>query len=124
VKLWDGDLLPEVAGLRLDGALVALSACEGAAADTLLGEEVLSLSWAFLAAGACGVLASLWPVYDVATIGMMRVFYAARRQHGDAALALAQAQRALIAAHQAPGDLSTEPQCWGSFVLIGESQML
>jgi CHAT domain-containing protein/tetratricopeptide (TPR) repeat protein len=125
VKLWDGDLLlPEVAGLRLDGALVTLSACEGAAADTLPGEEVLSLSWAFLAAGARGVLASLWPVYDAATIGLMSAFYAALRQHGDAALALAQAQRALIATHQAHGDPSTEPQCWGSFVLIGESQML
>ena len=41
LKLWDGDmLLPEVAGLRLGGALVVLSACEGAAAKALPGETV------------------------------------------------------------------------------------
>jgi len=119
LKLWDGDLLlPEVAGLRLGGALVALSACDGAAADALPGEEVLSLSWAFLAAGASAVLASLWPVDDGAAVRIMAAFYSALCQHGDAALALAQVQRELIAA-PAEDDPATAAIGWGSFMLTG-----
>jgi CHAT domain-containing protein len=121
LKLWDGNLLlSDIAGLRLGGALVALSACDGAAADALPGEEVLSLSWAFLAAGARGVLASLWPVYDRAIIRFLAVFYDALWQHGDAALALAHAQRELIAAQQVDDDPVLEPHFWGSFVLTGD----
>jgi tetratricopeptide (TPR) repeat protein len=121
LKLWDGDLLlSEIASLRLGGALVVLSACDGAAADALLGEEVLSLSWAFLAAGASAVLASLWPVEDSAVVWIMAAFYSALRQHGDAALALAQVQRELIAAYS-EDDSVTGPTGWGSFVLTGAS---
>jgi tetratricopeptide (TPR) repeat protein len=119
LKLWDGDLLlSEIASLRLGGALVVLSACDGAAADALPGEEVLSLSWAFLAAGASAVLASLWPVGDSAVVRIMAAFYSALRQHSDAALALAQVQRELIAAYS-EDDSATEPTGWGSFVLHG-----
>jgi CHAT domain-containing protein len=119
LKLSDGDLLlPEVASLRLGGGLVVLSACYGAAADALPGEEVLSLSWAFLAAGAGSVLASMWPTEDRAALPFMAAFYDALHKYGDAALALASAQRTLIAA-QRPDDPATEPQCWGSFVLTG-----
>jgi tetratricopeptide (TPR) repeat protein len=121
LKLWDGDLLlSEIASLRLGGALVVLSACDGAAADALPGEEVLSLSWAFLAAGANGVLASLWPMEDSAAVRIMAAFYSALRQHGDAALAQAQVQRELIAAYS-EDDSATEPTGWGNFVLVGAS---
>ncbi|MBK9714780.1 MAG: CHAT domain-containing protein [Kouleothrix sp.] len=121
IKLGDGDLLlPEIANLRLGSGLVTLSTCDGAAADVLPGEEVLSLSWAFLAAGAGTVLASLWPVYDAAAILIMDVFYAELAQCGDAAMALAHAQRTLIAAYEQTGDAATEPQYWGSYVVTGK----
>ena len=45
---------------------------------------MLSLTWAFLAGGAGGVLASLWPVDDQAVCQFMALFYDALRQHGDA----------------------------------------
>ena len=123
LKLWDGDLLlPEVAGLHLDGGLVVLSACDGAAADALPGEEVLSLSWAFLAAGAGSVLASLWPLEDQAALQFMAAFYDALGLHCDTAVALARAQRALIAA-DARGAPAAEPHCWGSFVLTGMGRL-
>lgn len=119
LKLWDGDVLQsEVASLRLGAGLVTLSACESAAADPLPGEEVLSLSWACLAAGARGVLASLWPINDEASSQFMGRFYAALSAERDAALALAQTQRALLARYTT-ADAVTEPQSWGSFVLTG-----
>lgn len=120
VKLWDDDLLlSEVADLRLDGALVTLSACDGAASVVLPGEEILSLNWAFLAAGASAVLASLWPVYDQAALRLMLLFYEALRTHGDGAAALAQAQRQQIAVFQQHGDGAAAPDCWASFVVTG-----
>jgi len=119
IKLADGDLaLLEVAGLRLNSALVTLSACDGAVADILQGEEVLSLSWALLAAGASAVLASFFALDDSAVLRFMGVFYDALRQHQDAAAALAFAQRALIGGY--PEGVPEDPRLWGSFVLIGE----
>lgn len=119
VRLFDSDLLlPEIVSLRLEGALVVLSACQGAASDALPGEEVLSLSWAFLAAGASGVLASLWSVPDGAAVPFMAALYDALHCHGDGAVALAMAQRRLIA-EVASDEVVSQPQCWGSFVLTG-----
>jgi len=125
LKLWDGDVwLSEVAGLRLDGTLVVLSACDGALADRLPGEEVLSLTWAFLAGGAGGVIASFWPIDDRAVCQFMALFYDELRQHGDAGRALAHTQRSLILRHGSAPDLSTAPLTWGSFVLMGGSRLL
>lgn len=120
LKLSDGDmLLPEVAGLRLGGGLVALSACDGAAADALPGEELLSLSWAFLAAGARGVLASLWPADDEAARGLMAAFYGELDQLHDAPAALAQTQRTLLA----NGGPAADPASWASFVFTGAGRL-
>jgi CHAT domain-containing protein len=120
LKLSDGDLLlPEIVSLRLSGALVILSTCDGAAADALAGEEVFSLSWAFLAAGASGVVASLWPVEDYSVPRIMGVFYDMLRQYDDPALALAEAQRKLVEDSTTDTDSALEPQGWGSFVAIG-----
>lgn len=118
VKLWDGNLLlPEIAGLDLRGALVVLSACDGAAADVLPGEEVLSLTWAFLAGGARAVVASLWPLSDQLAPAIMVLFYRELRGGSDPARALARAQRALIGGG---GELS-EPQVWAALQLVGGS---
>jgi CHAT domain-containing protein len=117
VKLSDGDLLlPEIVAMRLGGARVVLSTCDGAAADVHPGEEVLSLSWAFLAAGASGVLASLWPVADRAAHPVMAALYETLGATGDLALALALAQRALLADTSAD---SCPPEVWGSFLVTG-----
>jgi tetratricopeptide (TPR) repeat protein len=124
VKLWDDDLLlPEIAELHLAGCLVVLSACAGAAADQLPGEEMLSLSWAFLIAGARGVLASLWRVDDRSVAHFMAVFYAELRVCRDSALALAYAQRSFMSLEQADSSADLGPQCWASFVLTGSASM-
>jgi CHAT domain-containing protein len=97
IKLWDGNLLhDEVARLTLDHALVVLSMCKGAVGEVLPGEEVLSLSHAFLAAGAYAVVASLWPVYDQAIQAVLIGFYTELARGVDAPAALAAAQRAYL----------------------------
>lgn len=123
IKLWDGNLgLREIAGLQLGGALVVLSACEGADAELLPGEEALSLSRAFLAAGARGVVASLWPVYEQAALLLMDRFYSHLARRRDSAAALALAQRELASLGDAGSPLAS-PRCWASFIVVGDSRL-
>lgn len=118
VKLWDGNLLlPEIMGLGLAGALTVLSACDGAAADVLPGEEVLSLTWAFLAGGAGAVVASLWPLSDRLAPAVMARFYAELRGGHDPALALTRAQRAMIQGGGEDGEAG--PQVWAALQVVG-----
>lgn len=119
ILLHDGELrLEDLIGLRLDGALVVLSACHGASAEVLPGEELISLSWALLAAGASGVLATLWPIEDAGSQPFMERFYAQLGQTGDPCVALAQTQRD-AARDEAIGTALGGPANWGCFVCTG-----
>jgi hypothetical protein len=85
---------------RLDAhPLVILSACETAIIGARLPDEVVSLQSAFLAAGARGVVATLWPVDDELTARLISRFYQelVDRRRSPAA-ALRQSQRWMIAA--------------------------
>jgi CHAT domain-containing protein len=55
--------------------LAALSACQTGIPGTTLPDEVVGLPAGWLQAGAAGVLASLWPVSDAATVALMTRFY-------------------------------------------------
>ncbi len=119
ILLHDGELrLEDLIGLRLDGALVVLSACHGASAEVLPGEELISLSWALLAAGASGLLATLWPVEDEGTRPFMERFYQNLGLCGDPCAALAQTQRD-AARDGAFGAALGGPANWGCFVFTG-----
>ena len=52
--------------LHLNSALVVLSACWSGEPDSVVPEESLDLGSRFLAAGARGVVANMWPVHDLA----------------------------------------------------------
>ncbi|MBX0329905.1 CHAT domain-containing protein [Oscillochloris sp. ZM17-4] len=121
LKLANDDLLvDEVADLRLGGALVVLVACEGAVGETLPGEELLSLSRALLAAGASDVIASLWHLYDLMVLPLLEPLYAALAAGMDAPTALAEAQRACIAAgREGEGNLLAWPIVWASLCALG-----
>jgi CHAT domain-containing protein/Tfp pilus assembly protein PilF len=72
----DGFLrLPEIYNLDLRARLVVLSACRSATGADLPGEGLVSLTRAFLYAGAAGVVATLWDVDDRATAELMQRFY-------------------------------------------------
>jgi CHAT domain-containing protein len=90
----------EVLPLDLAGALVVLSACESGQ----LGEaaEPVGLGWAFLAAGASGVVVSQWRVSDDATRELMGSFYRALVAGVPPAYALRSAQLRTAARHPHP----------------------
>lgn len=59
--------------------LAVLSTCRSAEGTSLPGRVRICIPAALLAAGARGVLASLWPVDDDASLGLMTEFYDALR---------------------------------------------
>jgi len=105
----------EVVGLSVaDSPLVVLSACETGLGERLSGDQVVSLSNAFLLAGARSVLSTLWKVPDQGTQALMTRFYAHLMQTSarDKAGALAAAQRELINA-------GYPPRAWAGVILTG-----
>jgi CHAT domain-containing protein len=101
----------EIEQLRLKGALVVLSGCDTGGGRLAGGEGVLSLSRAFLRAGASATVATLWPI-GPATTDIMKTFYAALGAGSSPAEALRQAKlRALNGPH-------ASPLYWAPFVLI------
>lgn len=108
-------LLADVLGLRLSASIAVLSACATGLGPVGPGDNLKSLSRAFLQAGVPVVLASLWPVRDQSTALLMKYFY--RKMKG--------AQRPSAALKGAIGDLRREnpqfshPYFWGAFIQLG-----
>lgn len=109
----------EILGLQLHARLVTLSACDtargsGYFSDVPAGDDLVSLTRAFLIAGSDSVLASLWQVNDRSTSELMKSFYT-ELQSTDKGEALARAQRWMSRA----GGRYRHPYYWGAFVLVG-----
>jgi CHAT domain-containing protein/tetratricopeptide (TPR) repeat protein len=103
----------EIAGLHLQGQLVVLSACSGAAGQRIRGEGVLSLSRAFLHAGARAVVASRWPLADEDALPVFERFYAHLEDGRSVSVALANAQRELWEA-------GAPPASWAGLLVVGD----
>ncbi len=113
LKLHDGWLTAgDVMQLRLPGAFVTLSACESGRSQVVGGDEPLGLPYAFLGAGALGLLVSLWLVDDETTAALMASFYQQLAGGASNAAALRCAQLTLRSSHP-------HPYYWAPFVLIG-----
>lgn len=114
--LSDGRLLGTELLARLplgDTELVTLAACEsGMTESDRTPTELIGLPGSLLAAGARTVLSSLWVVDDEVTAGFMADFYTRLLADGDAAGALAQAQRSLRDAGH------SDPFTWAAFALV------
>jgi len=95
--------------------LAVLSACETMRAPGRGGAGFTGLAESFLAAGAGGVIGSLWRVNDDLTDAFMREFYGAWRASGDAAVALRHAKLKMLQA----ADSSRHPSAWAAFRLAG-----
>jgi len=115
----DGRLeVHEVFGLTLNARLLVLSACQtglaaGALADVPAGDDWVGLAQAFLFSGASNVLATLWPVQDMATARFMERFYQELAAGQPDAEALAEAQRAALRVRG-----TAHPFFWAGFALV------
>lgn len=121
----DGQLgLHEILGLHLDADLVTLSACQtglGSGHFTAVpaGDDFVSLTRAFLYAGAGSVMATLWEIDDRSTVEFMEGFYRRLKlseNRQDKAVVLALAQRELRLSER-----YKHPYYWAPFILVGSS---
>ncbi len=106
----------EIAALRLDADWVILSACETAAGESASAPSYSGLARAFAQAGARSLMLSHWRVRDdaAAFLSVETLRGAARGQ--SRALALREAQLALIARADVPN--AAHPAVWAPFVIL------
>jgi len=101
----------EIARLKLRADLVTLSACDTGGGQ-ITGDGVVGLARSFLAAGAKGVVVSLWKVDDQATAFFMDTFYEHLARGGGRADAL---RVAMLETRRRYRD----PRQWAAFTFIG-----
>ena len=106
----------EIAALKLNTALVTLSACRSAGGVLSYGEGMSGLTQAFLYAGGGCVVAAQLDVPDELAGAMMIEYYENVRKGLGAAAALSAAQRSALVRSDALG----LPAVWGAFVAIGD----
>jgi CHAT domain-containing protein/tetratricopeptide (TPR) repeat protein len=106
----------EIYNLSLPADLVVLSACETALGSEVKGEGLISLTRAFMYAGAPRVVASLWAVRDDSTAKLMVSFYRGMiKEKKRPADALRAAQIEMLKTER-----WQSPHYWAAFVLQGE----
>ncbi|OAV46175.1 hypothetical protein A3850_018115 [Lewinella sp. 4G2] len=110
--------LSDIYNLRAQQRLVTLSACYSNIGQDASGEGVLSLGRAFTAAGASGVVASLWGLNDRSTAGIMESFYTKLHAGETVPRALQSAQLAYLNDPTVPSYLRT-PYYWGALTYYG-----
>jgi CHAT domain-containing protein len=101
----------DVMKLRLSAYLVTISACHGAGARTYSGEGLVGLTWAFLQAGAHGVIAALWDVNDASTSQMMGQLYDEMSNGTPPDVALRDSKLTLLHSHSS----YRKPFYWAAF---------
>jgi CHAT domain-containing protein len=115
----DGYLtMPEIARLRMQADVAVLSACRTGLGGIVDGEGVVTLSHAFLRAGANATLVSQWRVLDWSTQQFMAATYrAARADTTSFVEAVTQTKRDFIAGQF--GQRNQDPLRWAPFVYYG-----
>jgi CHAT domain-containing protein len=106
----------EVAALKLNVALVTLSACRSVGGMGASGVGIAGLTQAFLHAGGGCIVAAQADVPDELLRPMMLAYYRNVRKGMGAAAALSAAQRAALAGN----DALARPAVWGALVAIGD----
>lgn len=112
--------LPDVYGMHLNGALVTLSACRSNVGQMVRGEGVLGLGRAFRAAGAGGVVASLWSLNDRTTANLTTAFYERLAAGDTKPMALHHAQHNFLTRDDLPAYLKS-PYYWAGLTYYGDA---
>jgi len=108
----------EIGSLDLKNtSLVVLSACDTGLGEARSGEGVLGLRRGFIQAGAKNLLMTLWPIDDGRTAELIADFYAADKQHGNAAKALSVTQGRWLAKLRAERGIAEACRIAGPFIL-------
>lgn len=109
----------EVYNLQLEkNGLVILSACESGSGLTVSGEGLLSLSRAFMYAGAGGIISTLYKTDDRVTAFLMKRLYFHMERGLEPAEALQKSKVDLLETDELNPRLKT-PNYWSNFVYIG-----
>jgi len=104
----------EIAGLKMNADVVALTACKTGLGARLEGEGIMSMGRSFQCAGARSVIMSLWSVAEEPSILLVDEFFKGLRQ----GLSKNQAWMDSRAALRKKG--FKHPFFWASFILVGE----
>lgn len=107
----------EILNLRLNAALVTLSACDTSTGTAQGQDGVASLVRPFVAAGARAVVANLWAADDTFSAAMMREFYQQLAAGRDIGEALRQAKLRMIA-NFGP---EAVPRLWSGVLVHGDA---
>lgn len=108
--------IDDLAGHRLDARLVILAACETGRGQ-VSSDGVEGLGRGMIAAGADGLIATLWKVPDEATMEVLYGFHRAwLRQDMDLAQALRAAQIQVLT------NYADQIGAWAGFQIIGDTQ--
>ncbi|CAN7481957.1 CHAT domain-containing protein [Phenylobacterium sp. LjRoot225] len=110
----------EIADMNLRASFVALSACNTANFDfDQVAQDLPALASAFAVSGVPSTLGTLWPVNSQTGQAVVSGVFARLRDQGAApAEALAEAQRAFLAAP--PERAYLHPRFWAPFVILGD----
>jgi CHAT domain-containing protein len=112
----DGNFeIEEIIGMTRSPELVILSACDTNDGQVFNGEGLLSLSWAFLAAGSKNVVGTEWKIDDQVTSQEMNLFHQKLSQNVRIAQSL---QFAVLQQIEKKG-IQNHPFYWACFVSIG-----
>ncbi len=112
----DGRLtVSEILQMNLPDSLVVLSSCDTSNGQVLSGEGLLSLSWAFLAAGGQSVVAAQWAVEEKATADLMLNFH--RLLNGNVTESANALRAAQLEALKRPAPFN-HPFYWSAFVAV------
>jgi CHAT domain-containing protein len=107
----------EIANLSLSADLVVLAACRSNVGRLVRGEGLLSISRAFMHAGARAIVATSWKVGDRETAWLMREFYGGLANGLSPDEALQRAQRRAIASRGS----HAAPASWAAFLIVGDA---
>ncbi len=111
----DGILfMDEIFSLRFHTHLVCLSACQTGFGQVDVGEGMMSMTRAFLYAGAKNLVVSLWVVQDNSTARLMENFYKQFVKSKSISLSLRKAKLQMLQ----EGEFS-HPYNWAGFIHVG-----